>query len=157
MAGACLPDPLLVSLLSYAPALVLHRCSLFPTLQAVCCDAGLPGPRADDQAQVRRCPILVFIIPFACCCSSCLLLGCNSDTALPPRQYNQPRYGVDENGWPGIFEQLRIKQGQKVTITTDTSLDCTNEVLPITYPKFPAMCEVRLNSEAVLQATPVGM
>lgn len=51
------------------------------------------------------------------------------------------KYGVDENGWPGIFEQLHIKQGQRVTITTDTSLDCTNEVLPITYPKFPAMCE----------------
>ncbi|KAL4425448.1 hypothetical protein ABPG75_009464 [Micractinium tetrahymenae] len=52
------------------------------------------------------------------------------------------KYGVDENGWPGIFEQLRITKGQKVTITTDTSAACTNEVLPITYPKFPAMCEV---------------
>lgn len=51
------------------------------------------------------------------------------------------KYGVDESGWPGIFEQLNIKRGQRVTITTDTSVDCTNEVLPITYPKFPAMCE----------------
>lgn len=24
------------------------------------------------------------------------------------------RYGVDENGWPGIFEQLCLKKGQKV-------------------------------------------
>ena len=24
------------------------------------------------------------------------------------------KYGVDESGWPGIFEQLRIKRGQKV-------------------------------------------
>lgn len=31
---------------------------------------------------------------------------------------------------------------RQVTITTDTSAVCTNEVLPITYPKFPAMCEV---------------
>lgn len=150
------------------------------------------------------------------------------------------KYGVDENGWPGIFEQLRVTKGQKVralaggrrvgggarghrsavqyalrspqpaqlhegvlsspaaaiapsrlllarqrvfllctapsrqlldspagprlppsllphpdttaalcppsrqvTITTDTNAACTNEVLPITYPKFPAMCEVR--------------
>jgi pyruvate kinase len=53
------------------------------------------------------------------------------------------KYGVDENGWPGIFEQLNITKGQRVTITTDTSRECTNEVLPITYPKFAAMCEVR--------------
>ncbi|KAL4856094.1 Pyruvate kinase 2 [Chlorella vulgaris] len=51
------------------------------------------------------------------------------------------KYGVDENGWPGIFEQLNITKGQRVTITTDTSRECTNEVLPITYPKFAAMCE----------------
>jgi hypothetical protein len=24
------------------------------------------------------------------------------------------KYGVDENGWPGIFEQLRIEKGQRV-------------------------------------------
>lgn len=24
------------------------------------------------------------------------------------------KYGVDENGWPGIFEQLRVTKGQKV-------------------------------------------
>lgn len=24
------------------------------------------------------------------------------------------KYGVDETGWPGIFEQLSIKKGQKV-------------------------------------------
>ncbi|PRW57775.1 pyruvate kinase isoform C [Chlorella sorokiniana] len=51
------------------------------------------------------------------------------------------KYGVDENGWPGIFEQLRLKKGQKVTITTDTTQECTSSLLPITYPKFPAMCE----------------
>jgi hypothetical protein len=31
----------------------------------------------------------------------------------------------------------------QVVITTDTTKECTHEVLPITYPKFPAMCEVR--------------
>ncbi|PSC76198.1 pyruvate kinase [Micractinium conductrix] len=51
------------------------------------------------------------------------------------------KYGVDENGWPGVFEQLQITKGQKVTITTDTTADCTSSLLPITYPKFPAMCE----------------
>ena len=51
------------------------------------------------------------------------------------------KYGVDENGWPGIFDQLNITAGQRVVITTDTTRECTNELLPITYPKFPAMCE----------------
>ncbi len=40
----------------------------------------------------------------------------------------------------------------QVTITTDTSAACTNEVLPITYPKFPAMCEV----SAQVAAGPAG-
>ena len=73
-----------------------------------------------------------------CPCRLCaVMLDCLGRELMIKR-----KYGVDENGWPGIFEQLHIKQGQRVTITTDTSLDCTNEVLPITYPKFPAMCEV---------------
>eukprot|EP00887_Chlorella_sp_A99_P003611 scaffold7.g3611.t1 len=52
------------------------------------------------------------------------------------------KYGVDESGWPGIFEQLKISASQRVVITTDTTAECTNELLPITYPKFPAMCQV---------------
>lgn len=52
------------------------------------------------------------------------------------------KYGVDENGWPGIFEQLRITAGQTVTITTDPSAECTSSILPITYPKFPSMCNM---------------
>lgn len=32
---------------------------------------------------------------------------------------------------------------RQVTITTDTTQECTSSLLPITYPKFPAMCEVR--------------
>ena len=51
------------------------------------------------------------------------------------------KYGVDENGWPGIFEQLRIENGQKITITTDMDAECTNTCFPVTYPKFPAMCQ----------------
>lgn len=51
------------------------------------------------------------------------------------------KYGVDENGWPGIFEQITIKSGQTVTITTDPAAECTNSVFPITYPKFPHMCQ----------------
>jgi len=51
------------------------------------------------------------------------------------------KYGVDENGWPGIFEQISITSGQVVTITTDPAAECTNSVFPITYPKFPQMCQ----------------
>ena len=51
------------------------------------------------------------------------------------------KYGVDENGWPGIFEQLRIENGQKITITTDLDAECTNTCFPVTYAKFPAMCQ----------------
>lgn len=51
------------------------------------------------------------------------------------------KYGVDETGWPGVFEQLFIAANQRVVITTDTTVDCTNELLPVTYPKFPAMCQ----------------
>lgn len=51
------------------------------------------------------------------------------------------KYGVDENGWPGIFDQLKIAAGQTVTFTTDTECECTNSVFPVTYPKFPAMCQ----------------
>jgi len=39
------------------------------------------------------------------------------------------KYGVDENGWPGVFEQLQITKGQKVTITTDTTADCTSSLV----------------------------
>jgi pyruvate kinase len=51
------------------------------------------------------------------------------------------KYGVDENGWPGIFEQLRIENEQRVTITTDLDAECTSACLPVTYPKFAAMCQ----------------
>lgn len=51
------------------------------------------------------------------------------------------KYGVDENGWPGIFEQLEIEAGQRITITNDPNAECTNTVFPVTYPKFPAMCQ----------------
>jgi pyruvate kinase len=51
------------------------------------------------------------------------------------------KYGVDENGWPGIFEQLNVKQGQTVTITSDPSAECSDSVFPVTYSKFPAMCQ----------------
>jgi pyruvate kinase len=51
------------------------------------------------------------------------------------------KYGVDENGWPGIFDQLEIESGQRITITTDPNAECTNTVFPVTYPKFPAMCQ----------------
>jgi len=50
-------------------------------------------------------------------------------------------YGVDESGWPGIFDQLNIEAGQRITITTDPEAECTNTVFPVTYPKFPAMCQ----------------
>ena len=39
---------------------------------------------------------------------------------------------------------------RQVTITTDTTQECTSSLLPITYPKFPAMCEVRTCCAAVL-------
>jgi pyruvate kinase len=51
------------------------------------------------------------------------------------------KYGVDENGWPGIFDQLEIEAGQRITITTDPNAECTNTVFPVTYPKFSAMCQ----------------
>jgi pyruvate kinase len=51
------------------------------------------------------------------------------------------KYGVDQDGWPGIFEQLRIERGQRVTLTTDPSAECTNSVFPVTYSQFPAMCQ----------------
>lgn len=51
------------------------------------------------------------------------------------------KYGVDETGWPGIFEQLRISAGQKVIITSDMDAECTSTVFPVTYAKFPAMCQ----------------
>eukprot|EP00890_Picochlorum_soloecismus_P002397 jgi/Picsp_1/3158/NSC_05998-R1_pyruvate kinase len=51
------------------------------------------------------------------------------------------KYGVDENGWPGLFEQLKVECDQRVTITTDPAAECTNSVFPITYAKFPAMCQ----------------
>ena len=51
------------------------------------------------------------------------------------------KYGVDENGWPGIFEQLNVKQGQTVTITADPNAECSDSVFPVTYSKFPAMCQ----------------
>ena len=51
------------------------------------------------------------------------------------------KYGVDENGWPGIFDQLEIKAGQRISITSDPNAECTNTVFPVTYPKFPAMCQ----------------
>ena len=51
------------------------------------------------------------------------------------------KYGVDENGWPGIFDQLQIEAGQRVTITIDPDAECSNTVFPVTYPKFPAMCQ----------------
>ena len=50
-------------------------------------------------------------------------------------------YGVDETGWPGIFDQLTVTAGQRISITTDPSAECTNEVFPVTYDKFPAMCQ----------------
>jgi pyruvate kinase len=50
------------------------------------------------------------------------------------------KYGVDENGWPGIFDQLVIKAGAPVTITTDSAAECSPALLPITYPRFPSMC-----------------
>lgn len=51
------------------------------------------------------------------------------------------KYGVDENGWPGLFEQLKVDCDQRVTITTDPAAECTNSLFPITYAKFPAMCQ----------------
>lgn len=51
------------------------------------------------------------------------------------------KYGVDETGWPGIFEQLRISAGQQVIITSDMDAECTSTVFPVTYAKFPAMCQ----------------
>lgn len=51
------------------------------------------------------------------------------------------KYGVDENGWPGIFDQLRVESGQRITITADASAECTNTVFPVTYAKFPAMAQ----------------
>lgn len=51
------------------------------------------------------------------------------------------KYGVDENGWPGIFDQLEIEAGQRITITTDPNAECTSTVFPVTYPKFCAMCQ----------------
>jgi pyruvate kinase len=51
------------------------------------------------------------------------------------------KYGVDENGWPGIFDQLQIANGARVTITTDPAAECTDAVFPVTYAKFPAMCQ----------------
>lgn len=51
------------------------------------------------------------------------------------------KYGVDENGWPGIFERLTISEGDTVTITADQTAECSNTVFPVTYSKFPAMCQ----------------
>jgi pyruvate kinase len=51
------------------------------------------------------------------------------------------KYGVDESGWPGIFDQLEIEAGQRITITTDPNAECTDTIFPVTYPKFPAMCQ----------------
>jgi len=51
------------------------------------------------------------------------------------------KYGVDENGWPGIFEQLSVQQGGTVTITADPNAECSDSVFPVTYSKFPAMCQ----------------
>lgn len=51
------------------------------------------------------------------------------------------KYGVDENGWPGIFDQLRISSGQTITLTTDPNAECSSTLFPVTYPKFPAMCQ----------------
>lgn len=51
------------------------------------------------------------------------------------------KYGIDENGWPGIFDQLTIIEGQRVTLTTDPNAECSNDVFPVTYPKFPAMAQ----------------
>jgi pyruvate kinase len=51
------------------------------------------------------------------------------------------KYGVDENGWPGIFERLTISNGDTVKITADPNAECSNTVFPVTYSKFPAMCQ----------------
>jgi pyruvate kinase len=51
------------------------------------------------------------------------------------------KYGVDENGWPGIFERLTVSKGDTVTITNDLNAECSDKVFPVTYSKFPAMCQ----------------
>lgn len=51
-------------------------------------------------------------------------------------------YGVDESGWPGIFDRLVIAAGARVTMTADPDAVCTAAVFPVTYPKFTEMCRV---------------
>jgi pyruvate kinase len=51
-------------------------------------------------------------------------------------------YGVDESGWPGIFDRLEIAAGARITMTADPDAVCTASVFPVTYPKFTEMCRV---------------
>ncbi|KAK9840140.1 hypothetical protein WJX74_004030 [Apatococcus lobatus] len=49
-------------------------------------------------------------------------------------------YSLDETGWPAHDEPIRIKQGQRITMTVDPKAECTQTLLPVGFAGFVDMC-----------------
>lgn len=48
-------------------------------------------------------------------------------------------YTFDEQGWPSHTEALHLRAGQQLVITARGNVEESKDVLPITYPRFPAL------------------
>lgn len=48
---------------------------------------------------------------------------------------------IDEKGWPEHVNQMEVKEGQKIIITQNPEAEPSDEVLPVSYPKFTSMIQ----------------
>ncbi|KAL3153441.1 hypothetical protein ABBQ38_011776 [Trebouxia sp. C0009 RCD-2024] len=48
---------------------------------------------------------------------------------------------IDEKGWPEHVHDMQVTEGQKLTITQNPEAKASNEVLPVSYPKFTTMVQ----------------
>lgn len=48
---------------------------------------------------------------------------------------------IDEKGWPEHVHDMQVTEGQRLIITQNPNAKASNEVLPVSYPKFTTMVQ----------------